>query len=92
VGAATGKLDLQAIGSWARYLGVGAATGKLDLQAIGSWARYLTGWGRRRANLIYMLLAAMVLRTNALVGEPSCGIIFTSQAPIWLDAAAGGQP
>jgi hypothetical protein len=33
----------------------------------------------------------MVLRTNALAGEPSCGIIFTSQAPIRLDAAAGGQ-
>ena len=68
---ATSNPGLQAIGSWARYLGLGTlaqvpwlrSTSNPGVQAIGSWARYL-GLGtlaqvpwRRAAILIYRLLA-----------------------------------
>ena len=59
---------MQAIGSWARYLGLGPGLGTLatsnpEIHAVGSWARYL-GLGTlayvpwRRAILDYNLLAA----------------------------------
>ena len=36
-----GNPEIQAIGSWARYLGLGTlAMGNLEFQAIGSWAGY----------------------------------------------------
>ena len=39
--AATSNPEIQAIGSWAKYLGTQAATSNPGIQAIGSWARYL---------------------------------------------------